>query len=83
MAEEHTAECLSLKDALSWEYEYKCDCGAEDRQEITILRAQLKEHGGHTADCAIWHRQGGDFGRYQGRDEECDCGWAEIEKELG
>lgn len=26
----HTAECMSHKDAHSWEYEYKCDCGWEE-----------------------------------------------------
>jgi len=41
MAEEHTAECMSHKDALSWEYEYKCDCGVEDRQEIKQLKAKV------------------------------------------
>jgi len=77
MAEEHTAECTSHKDAMSWEYEYKCDCGVEDRMEITQLKADLAKHGGHTAMCPASER-----GRVTGM-KNCDpkvCGWAEIEK---
>ncbi len=45
--------------------------------------AQLKKHGGHTADCAChggYYTQpgGGNFTA-----NPCDCGWAKIEKGLG
>jgi len=40
----HTAECMSHKDAQSWEYEYKCDCGWEEAErELTTFSEEFYE----------------------------------------
>lgn len=62
--------------------ECNCLCG-ELRKQITTLNEQLAKHGGHTAECT-WHL----MGFYDGAGEpkrhgKCDCGWAEIDEELG
>ncbi len=48
-------------------------------QRITTLRAQLKKHGGHTADCQEYQKGYSDYALYICIET---CGWAEIEKGL-
>jgi len=41
-------------------------------QQITQLKADLAEYGGHTADCWVNTLE------TPGEEHPCDCGWAEI-----
>ena len=45
-------------------------------EQITTLRAQLKKHGGHTAECEISRKSYFvSDGKGGWRKAKCDCGW--------
>ncbi len=55
--------------------------------EITTLRAQLKRHGGHTAECAsleiwaaVWIERSWGPEQQKVKPKKCNCNWADIEK---
>ena len=60
----------------------KAKAGSNLRKQITTLRAQLKKHGGHTAECAVHEYRKVGYGGIREPEHECDCNWAEIEKGL-
>ena len=49
-------------------------------KQITILKEQLKRHGGHTKDCACREPYITKTGAIK-EVPKCDCGWAEIAKD--
>jgi len=67
---------------------YKRNWEVEERTtEIIQLKANLAKHGGHTADCACWGPSFisdvsvSDRAKPTRQVPQCDCGWAELEKE--
>ena len=51
------------------------------QEELTTLRGQLDEFGGHKAECAIESRRLciAQFGEDPG-EAECDCGWDKVKR---
>lgn len=47
-------------------------------KEVTTIRTQLKDYGGHLPKCAKWWS----WSSRDYLDGDCTCGWGEIEKGL-